>query len=126
MRFKAAGSSGRWFRSISMFLLCRPLESFQFQRKVHPRVDQFSQPFVIGNLFAHLHDAFRADKPAAALPTPAIAQLVVRPMSTGILRVLAVAAGSAADIVLLADTSRVHRPQVGQFLFDLLHSWLDL
>src|SRR5437867_734209 len=107
-----AASSGRLFGSISMTLLYRPLETFQFNSQIHPLLRQVPEALVVFYLLAHLAQSLRAHETTAALATPAVTELVVRPMPLGMLRVLAVAARGSADVVLLADTARMHRAEI--------------
>src|SRR5208282_6673344 len=104
---KAAGSSGNLWRSISMALLRRrPLGLLQFDRQLHPLVDQFPQPLVVGHLLAHLGQALRPHESRAALAPPGKAQLIIRPVPARILRIFALAARRATHVVLLTETPR--------------------
>lgn len=63
---------------------------------------------------------------ASVLASPGKAQLIVRPVLTRLLGALALAARCAAHVVLLSETPRVHRPQLGQPLLDRSELPLDL
>jgi hypothetical protein len=111
--------------SIAVFGL-GPLGPFQFHRQLDPLADQFAQPLVGGHLLAHLLHLFGANEAGAALALPGEAELVVGPVFAGILGVFAAAAGCAANVVLLADTAGMERPQIEELMLQLCDVSLDL
>src|SRR6266478_920910 len=117
---KAAGSSGNLLRSISMALLRRrPLGLLQFDRQLHPLVEQFPQPLVVGHLLAHLGQALWPHESGAALALPGKAQLIVGSVPARLLGIFALAARRATHVVLLAEAPRVQGSQFGQTLLEL-------
>jgi hypothetical protein len=66
-----------------------------------------------------------ANEAGAALALPGKAELIVWPVFVRVL-VFAAAAGRAADVVLLADTAGMERPQIEELALELLNAPLDL
>src|SRR6266566_4755388 len=123
----AAGSSGNLLRSISMALLRRrPLGSLQLHRQLHPLVDQFPQPLVVGHLLAHLGQSLRPHETRAALAPPGKAQLIVGSVPARLLGIFALAARRATHVVLLAQAPRVQGSQFGQALLEFFDLALNL
>ncbi len=112
--------------SISTSLLRHPLQPLHVHSQIYPLLDQFLQPFVIGNLFPHRADLIRPNKEAAALAAPSIAELVVRPMLLWIRRILAAASRRSTDIVLLADAAGVQRSELEKRALDLGYTFLRI
>ncbi len=82
--------------------------------------------FVVGGLSPQGVNLIRPDKQSAAFAAPPIAELVIGPMLLRILRILAVASRRAADVILLADASRMQRSEIGKLAFDFCNTVLNI
>lgn len=113
------GPYGALSASIHMSLLRPSLAALRLHRQIHPLLDRFMKPLVVGDLLSHYANLILPDEKAAAFSMPAIAELVVGSVFPGIPRILAAASRRPADVVLLADASRMHLAELGDFALNL-------
>src|SRR5215469_4733683 len=103
-----------------------PLLLLQFHHQVYPFVGQFPKSFVIGKLLSHLRQALGAHEERSALAPPGETEVVIRSVLLGILGIFTTTVRLAADVVLLAQATRMDGPQLGELLFQVLDLACDM
>ena len=96
----------------------------KLDRQVDPVVDELAESTIVVQLFLSFGDILLADKPARALSMSRKTELMVRTvLDRG--RGLAVATGTAADIVLLGQRPGMQVAQCGNLLFEFFDPLLE-
>jgi len=85
------------------------------QPKIYPKIYQFHESFVIGQLLFDIGQRFQTYKGTAAFPLPTIADLIIGAVPLRRFRVFALTSSLPAYIVLFAQASRAKLAKLAEF-----------